>query len=64
MRILRWVIVILTLAAAPGTIRKAWHLLNYGSERETSEYALRVGFCVFFITLGLRLLGGSKDREE
>ena len=61
MRVFRWMIVILTVAAAPGVAIKAWRLMNHGTEQQASEYAIRVGFCVFLITLGLKFTSRSKE---
>ncbi|HUB27681.1 MAG TPA: hypothetical protein VL992_19810 [Tepidisphaeraceae bacterium] len=63
-RVLWWVIVILTIAAAPGVIARAWFLLNHGSEHDASDYGVKIGFCLAVIALGLKLCGRSRDSQD
>jgi high-affinity Fe2+/Pb2+ permease len=63
-RILWWIILILTIAAAPGAIVRGWFLLNYGSEHDASEFGVWVGFCLALVALGLKLCGQSRDSEQ
>jgi len=57
-------IILLTIAAVPGVLARAWRLYTRGTEQQASEYAVRVGFCVFLITLGLKFTTKSNDSDD
>jgi hypothetical protein len=65
MKTLWWMIVIMTILAVPTTLMRGIQLLNRGSETQLWTWAVEVGFCIFFIALGLKIISGKiRDREE
>jgi hypothetical protein len=64
MRVLRWVILILALLALPRVILRTIWIYNHGTEVECSAWAVEVGFGVFFVALGLKMLGRGRRSDS
>lgn len=70
MRMLWWIIVIMTILATPTTVLRGMRLLlaasdtRPGSEAQLWTWAVETGFCIFFISLGLKIISDKIEARR